>query len=415
MNESENATNSIASHPIRNFSVEFTITSSVIYVIIIIASLLWNTTVCVVILSTRSLRRSVNSRFILSLAVSDLLTTCLVMPFDLEQIISDDKWRHDEIMCNVWTIAYLLAVPTSILSLLALTVYRYRLLQDPLDMYKASPLMTRRRASVVICTLWAYSMLFALVPIFDWKTFSRSVIGGRCYFNVSRNYSVVSSMVNFVTPVITAALLNCKMYCFAIKPSHSSLPQDVRSGKNKPVTGFDTKMQNASSDEPEDMEKPMRPLPTEQQHIESNRSQHEDLLLRKLQKRNTRAAKTTFLIVFSFVFCWLPFTLLSITVTICEREVCYITVLYQLYNIFLMMGYLNSAINPVLYSFRSPEFKKAVKDIIRKRVRFPSATRRSKHSNAMQMCPKSLHNIPSTENLGVNLTYYNATAVHETS
>ena len=79
-----------------------------------------------------------------------------------------------------------------------------------------------------------------------------------------------------------------------------------------------------------------------------------------------------------------------------------------------MMGYLNSAINPVLYSFRSPEFKKAVKDIIRKRVLFPSARRRSKRSNAMQMCPKSLHNIPSTENLGVNLTHYNATAVRET-
>ena len=226
-------------------------------------------------------------------------------------------------------------------------------------------------------------------------------------------------MVNFVTPVITASLLNCRMYCFAIKLSHSSSSQDVRSGKNKPITGFDTKIQKATSgDEPEDMEKLARPkpmeischlLPKEQQHlllhtqhIESNRSQHEDLLLRKLQKRNTRAAKTTFLIVFSFVFCWLPFTLLSITRIIGHlHEVSYITVPYQVDSIFLMMGYLNSAVNPVLYSFRSPEFKKAIKDIIRKGVLFPSAARRSKRSNAMQMCPKSLHNIPSTENLGI--------------
>ena len=185
MNESENATNSTASHPIQNSSVVFMITSSVIYVIIIIASLLWNTTVCVVILSTRSLRRSVNSRFILSLAVSDLMTTCLVMPFDLELIISGSKWRHGEIMCNVFTTSYLLAVPTSILSLLALTVYRYRLLQDPLDIYKASPLMTRRRATLVICTLWVYSMLFALVPVFGWKPHPRRVNDGYCYFNLS--------------------------------------------------------------------------------------------------------------------------------------------------------------------------------------------------------------------------------------
>ena len=148
MDESENAINSTASPTIHNIDVSPTMmTFSIIYVIIIIASLLGNITVCVVILITRSLRQSINSCFILSLAVSDLITTCLVMPFDLEQIISFGRWRHGEIMCNVWTTTYLIAVPTSILSLLALTVYRYRLLQEPLDIYKASPLMTRRRAS----------------------------------------------------------------------------------------------------------------------------------------------------------------------------------------------------------------------------------------------------------------------------
>ena len=129
MDESENAINSTASPTIRNIDVSPTMmTFSIIYVIIIIASLLGNIIVCVVILSTRSLRQSINSCFILSLAVSDLITTCLVMPFDLEQIISFGRWRHGEIMCNVWTTTYLIAVPTSILSLLALTVYRYRLL-----------------------------------------------------------------------------------------------------------------------------------------------------------------------------------------------------------------------------------------------------------------------------------------------
>ena len=156
MNDSENAINSAVSPAIHNLDVSPTMmTFSIIYVIIIIVSLLGNIIVCVVVLSTRSLRQSINSCFILSLAVSDLITTCLVMPLDLEQIISFGRWRHGEIMCNVWTTTYLIAVPTSILSLLALTVYRYRL-----DIYKASPLITRRRASLIICCSWAYSMLF---------------------------------------------------------------------------------------------------------------------------------------------------------------------------------------------------------------------------------------------------------------
>ena len=161
MNESENAINSAVSPAIHNLDVSPTMmTFSIIYVIIIIVSLLGNIIVCVVVLSTRSLRQSVNSCFILSLAVSDLVITCLVMPFDVELIIWFERWRHGEIMCNVWTTKYLIAVPSSILSLLALTVYRYRLLQEPLDIYKASPLITRRRASLIICCSWAYSMLF---------------------------------------------------------------------------------------------------------------------------------------------------------------------------------------------------------------------------------------------------------------
>ncbi|CAH3126883.1 unnamed protein product [Pocillopora meandrina] len=315
--------------------LEFIAITAILYVFIIIASLLGNIIVCVVILSTRSLRRSVNSFFILSLAVSDLTTTCVVIPFDLEILISGGKWQHGEVMCNVWTTTYLLAVPTSILSLLALTVYRYRLLQDPLDSYKSSPLITRRRALIVVCCLWGYSMLFSLVPVFGWKTYPTSVVNGYCYFNVSWIYSVLSSMINFVTPVMTASILNCRMFCLALKLSRKAL--------------------------------------------------REDFLLKKLQKRNSRAAKTTFLIVFSFVFCWFPHTLWSITFNICKQ--CFINVPYNIYTyvtgFFLVLGYLNSALNPILYSFRSPEFQKAVKIFLVKR-----STSSNKHSGRKLSHPR---------------------------
>ena len=82
---------------------------------------------------------------------------------------------------------------------------------------------------------------------------------------------------------------------------------------------------------------------------------------------------------------------------------------HYLYSIFLMMGYLNSAINPVLYSFRSSEFKKAFKDFIRKKRLFRGAQIRAKNARAISMkrCAVPLHNIPSTDDFGVNLTFYN--------
>lgn len=363
MNDSAQRGNSTEASFIHQlYSVEFVVICCIIYVLIMIASLLGNITVCVVILSTRSLRRSVNACFILSLSVSDLLTTCLVMPFELEQFISDAKWSHGEIMCNVWTTAYLLAVPTSILSLLALSFYRYRTLKDPLDRFKESPLMTRRRAFLIICILWAYSMLFSLAPVLGWKQFPQSVIDGVCFFNITTPYSFMSSVVNFLLPVLAACLINFRMYYVVLKLSRSSLQHDEHCKESQP---------NTLSNEPENMEEltKSKPIelsvnlpPTKQKHIELNRPQNENTVRKLQQKRSARAAKTTFLIVFSFVFCWLPFTILSMIGAFCH--VCFGTVPPQVFSVLLMMGYLNSAINPILYSFRSLEFKKAVREMM---------------------------------------------------
>ena len=125
MNDSRES-NLTATPNISFHKMEYKILLSALRGLIIVVSLLANILVCLVILSSRTLRQSNDACFVLSVAVSDLLTTCLVIPFDLDLIVSDStEWRHGEIMCNVFTTAYLLTVPTSILSLLALSVYRY--------------------------------------------------------------------------------------------------------------------------------------------------------------------------------------------------------------------------------------------------------------------------------------------------
>lgn len=369
MNESRygNWTNATIIH----FSV--TVVYSTIYALIIAVSLLGNLAVCVVILSTRSLRRSVNACFIVSLAVSDLMTTCLVASFNLELTISHDKWSHGEIMCNVYTTAYLLTVPTSILTLLALTFYRYRTLQDPLDRFKESPLMTRRRSSLVVCILWAYSILFSLAPVLGWKNFSKSVHNGFCYFNITLVYSFLSSMLNFVIPVLASSCINLRMYHLVLKVSRSPLQPGVRGTESEPVP-FKTTECISLSAVPENNDettegKPMEHFchfpPTERKsRLELNRIQNETAVSKLKQRRNARAAKTTFLIVSSFIFCWLPWTSLSITFVFCRE--CVYTVPNEVSRFLWMLGFSNTAINPILYSFRSPEFKKAVREIIGK-------------------------------------------------
>ena len=262
----------------------------------------------------------------------------------------------------------------------------------PLDIYKASPLITRRRASLIICCLWAYSMLFSLAPVFGWKRRPRRVYREYCYFNLSLTYSVLSSLINFVIPVVIASFLNCKMFCVAVKRAHPP-KTGRRTGKTKHMTRFRAKRGKVSVAEPGGIENPVRlstvqessNSPTsEQQPVESMRSRHEAILIRKLQQRNIRAARTTFLIVFSFVVCWLPHSFLSITYILCRKCAIDIAKHPELLTFFLMLGYLNSAINPVLYSFRSSEFKKAVKDFIKRRRPFQGVQIRPENTRAME-------------------------------
>ena len=351
------------------FSV--TVVYSTIYALIIAVSLLGNLAVCGVILGTRSLRRSVNACFILSLAVSDIMTTCLVTSFDLELTISHDKWGHGEIMCNVYNTAYLLTVPTSILTLLALTIYRYRTLQDPLDRFKKSPLMTRRRALLVVCILWVYSILFSLAPVLGWKTSPKSVKNGYCYFTLSKLYSFLSSMLNFVIPVLASSCINLRMYHLVLKTSRSPLQPRVRRRESEPVP-FETTECNSSSAVPTNNDETtegnqgehFRPSPpTERKRrLELTRFQSETADSKLKQRRNARAAKTTILIVSSFIFCWLPWTSLSIALVFCLD--CFHRVPDEVSKFLWMLGFSNTAINPILYSCRSPEFKKAVREII---------------------------------------------------
>ena len=133
--------------------------------------------------------------------------------------------------------------------------------------------------------IYLQSLLFQLVPVFGWKPLPRRVYYEYCYFNLSSAYSVLSSMINFVTPVIIASfppeLQN------VLRRNHESCGRILQKLAGE-IERLNTRLESSNS-------------PTsKQQPIESMQSQHDAILIRKLQQRNTRAAKTTFLIVSFF-------------------------------------------------------------------------------------------------------------------
>jgi hypothetical protein len=78
-------------------------------------------------------------------------------------------------------------------------------------------------------------------------------------------------------------------------------------------------------------------------------------------KRERKAAKTLAIITGAFVVCWLPFFVTALILPVCG-ESCYVPDFVM--SLFLWLGYINSMINPIIYTIFSVDFRTAFKKIL---------------------------------------------------
>ena len=288
------------------------------YISIAVVAVVGNFLVCFAILTNRSLRRKPTNLLLLSLAVSDLLTAAIAMPFDIESLFRQGGWKHGAVMCVAFLTVYLITVPTSILTLLAISVDRYQSLRDLLSRFRRAQFMTQRKALLVIGLIWLYCIIFAFLPIMGWPFLKRGqeiILNGSCVVPFSKLYTSLSNFLNFVGPLVVTCVLNIMIYCIARKHNRG---------------GASFKMRQ-----------------------ESGQKSKEDA---KAYARNLKAAKTTLMFVAAFFFCWQPFSYFSI-VSILYGNQNWDPYPSKVFYVLLMFGYLNSALNPFLFAFRNKQFK----------------------------------------------------------
>ena len=292
------------------------------HILIVAVAVLGNLIVCYAIIGNKSFRSSPTNLFIFSWAFSDLLTVTLVVPFDIEGLFLSWTWKHGEIMCEAWITVYLITVPTSTLTLVAVSVDRYKSLKDPLNRFRRFRFMTRKRALIVISVIWLYSLAFALIPVLGWRKYDEFVYKGICYFPFTEIYSTLSSCLNFVIPSLITCGIYIKIYVIARSQSGA----------------FDKEIS--------------RKMLSTEACSRTLRSSKE----KRVYLRNVRAAKTISIFVAVFFFCWVPHSSISITANLCKS--CRAKIPNEVRIVFLMFGDLNSALNPFLFAFRDSIFKK---------------------------------------------------------
>ena len=308
--------------PFFGFSPLFIYPIASLYIVIVVVAIIGNLMVSYAILANRNLRNNPTNLLLLSLAISDLLTVTLAVPFDIELLLLNRKWKHGKTMCITFLTVYLITVPTSIFTLLAISVDRYKTLKDPLGRFRRSQFITQRRSLIVIALVWSYCIVWALLPLMGWQDRSvEPIYKGTCSVPYTIVYNLLTSIMNFIFPLLLTCVFYILIYLIARKH------RNVNKRGGLPSTFTPTK---------------------------------ED---KKMYSRNMKAAKTTAMFVVVIFLCWQPYTYFSIIANLAGDTLDPHP--FELFWVLLMFGYLNSALNPFLFAFRNKRFQSVYRKLLR--------------------------------------------------
>lgn len=393
------------------YDLELMIFICVLIACVIVSIVIGNVFVISAIILEKSLQ-GVSNYLILSLAVTDLMVAVLVMPISLIDEISM-HWYLGPAVCDMWISFDVLCCTASILHLVAISLDRYWAVSN-ID-------YIRRRCTkqilIMVAVVWVVAIAISIAPLFGWKDQNdHPEETGVCKISQDKAYTIFSTVGAFYCPLILMVVLNFKIYRAArsrIRKKHiNGMHRPIRAYKRPSITAADatTRHNSSGSDISQDG---YTVYNGEHQHEEQeavfNEAEHDENAevntrflvvpsnvyvlnkqlnppkntnnnntkpmaycdkerLRKAKiemKRERKAARVLGIITGAFIVCWLPFFLLALISPFCPSCDFH----PAMFSVCLWLGYLNSLLNPIIYTIFNPSFRNAFRKLIFKRHR----------------------------------------------
>nr|XP_056714509.1 D(3) dopamine receptor [Euleptes europaea] len=379
------------------------------YCILIVVIVFGNILVCLAVLKERSLQTTTNY-LVVSLAVSDLLVATLVIPWAVYLEVTGGVWNFSRVCCDIFVTMDVMMCTASILNLCAISIDRYTAVVMPVHYQYSTGPSSCRRVSVMIALVWLLAFAVSCPLLFGFNTTEDPSI---CSIS-NPNFVIYSSVVSFYLPFLVTLLLYVRIYIVLrqrqrkrvltrqgsqrVKTCYKQQQRtEIKALHQSPPDALSCCLQLKSSGQKLSTEK--KPLtPTELQQYcsfcheasvsSTGNKEAIDLKLRKktsclevrklnngqtatslrlpsqqhraVQLRERKATQMLAIVLGTFIVCWLPFFLTHILNTYCQA--CHISP--ELYGATTWLGYVNSALNPIIYTTFNSEFRKAFLKIL---------------------------------------------------
>lgn len=294
----------------------------IILVILSFGTVFGNGIICLAIKSHPALRH-VTYLSIFSLAIADLLVGLIAVP---SYIAKKFEWNEpiQTIVCDIFRASYFLTGYASILSLCVISVDRLIAIRKPLDYVT---IVTQGRVVLALIIAWIDALVVSSLPFVPWDS---NHPHKECNYEPTRWWSIMVIIGNVVFPFLVIVV--CYSYMYLTAKSH------------------------------------MKKMATDKKNIS-----HNETLINGRKERNERRGNITIMIVIGvFVACWFPSCLYYFLQKICSE--CFPESFHSrsLVNAFVkVLTFTSSFVNPLIYCWRSREFRSVfIRIFIRKKRRF---------------------------------------------
>lgn len=382
---------------------------------IIVSTIFGNVLVIMSVFTYRPLR-NVQNMFIVSLAVADITVAVLVMPLNVAYILMT-QWKFGLSVCKMWLTCDVLCCTASILNLSAIALDRYWAIHDPINYARKR---TLKRVLMMIAAVWLVSMLISAPPLIGWNDWPEEFTEDTpCMLTEEKGYVIYSASGSFYIPLLIMTVVYIKIFEAAkhrirvkakaaanlaamrkspdtasstiplksmqseistiavTDDSTSSSANKASDEKNEASTSKDvtadaiTNCENTEAQKEQNGQNSIKkPTPKARTLVPDGNPRLTATVrhyMREKQKicllKERRAARVLGIVMGVFVLCWLPFFLMYVILPFCED----CNVSNRVVNFITWLGYVNSALNPVIYTVFNMDFRRAFGNILCRR------------------------------------------------
>ncbi|XP_058485232.1 dopamine receptor D4b [Solea solea] len=359
-------------------------------ILLIVVVIGGNVLVCVSVYLEKALKTTTNY-FIVSLAFADLLLALLVLPLFVYAEFQGGIWSLNMLLCDGLMTMDVMLCTASIFNLCAISVDRFIAVSIPLNYNRKH---VDRRQLVLLSATWLLALAVASPVIFGINAVPHRD-PSECKLE-DNNYVVYSSVCSFFIPCPIMVLLYFGVFrglkrweetrraklrssieacrklqhaavATALPPLAGTIPGPLPMPLPR-IIERDLAQSRLDNDDDDDDDCVRQEMPYPRQYRENSVptvtfSKRPQMRKRaKINNRERKAMRVLPVVVGCFLFCWTPFFVVHTTRAMCLN--CSIPA--GLVSTVTWLGYVNSALNPIIYTIFNTEFKKFFKKCFRR-------------------------------------------------